>query len=76
MTVHIKCFAGLREQLGIDSLEIEHHREMMVSDLWRAVTDQPPPANLLCARNHEYVGFDQPVKDGDEIAFFPPVTGG
>lgn len=28
------------------------------------------------AVNQEYVGFDHPVKSGDEIAFFPPVTGG
>ena len=76
MTVHIKCFASLRQQLGIDALELEHRREMTVSDVWRAVSDRPPPTNLLCARNLEYVGFDQPVADGDEIAFFPPVTGG
>ena len=28
------------------------------------------------AVNHDYVGFDHPVRDGDEVAFFPPVTGG
>jgi len=28
------------------------------------------------AVNQEYVGFDHPVKSGDEIAIFPPVTGG
>lgn len=76
MTVHIKCFASLRQQLGIDALELAHRREMTVSDVWRAMSEQPPPANLLCARNLEYVDFNQLVEDGDEIAFFPPVTGG
>ncbi len=28
------------------------------------------------AVNQDYVGLDAPVKSGDEIAFFPPVTGG
>ncbi|TAN53210.1 MAG: MoaD/ThiS family protein, partial [Methylococcaceae bacterium] len=28
------------------------------------------------AVNHEYAKPDTPVRDGDEVAFFPPVTGG
>ena len=28
------------------------------------------------AINHDYVGPDHPVRDGDEVALFPPVTGG
>jgi molybdopterin synthase sulfur carrier subunit len=34
------------------------------------------PACLHAAVNLEHVGFDTPLGDGDEIAFFPPVTGG
>ena len=33
-------------------------------------------SRLKAARNQEHVGFATPVADGDEIAFFPPVTGG
>ncbi len=32
--------------------------------------------NLMCARNQELCYLDEPLADGDEIAFFPPVTGG
>ena len=32
--------------------------------------------NLRAAVNQTMAGFDAPVKDGDEVAFFPPVTGG
>jgi molybdopterin synthase sulfur carrier subunit len=32
--------------------------------------------NLRCAVNHDMVKLDAAIKDGDEIAFFPPVTGG
>jgi len=28
------------------------------------------------AVNHDYVGPDHPIRDGDEVALFPPVTGG
>jgi molybdopterin synthase sulfur carrier subunit len=33
-------------------------------------------ARLRAAANLEHVGFDTPLGDDDEIAFFPPVTGG
>ncbi|MFT6207270.1 MAG: molybdopterin converting factor small subunit, partial [Colwellia sp.] len=32
--------------------------------------------SLLCAVNHQMVNNDFLVKAGDEVAFFPPVTGG
>ena len=31
---------------------------------------------IRVAVNQEYVGLDHPVRDGDEVALFPPVTGG
>jgi molybdopterin synthase sulfur carrier subunit len=34
------------------------------------------PARLRAAVNQEHAGFDSPVRDEDEVAFFPPVTGG
>jgi len=33
-------------------------------------------AAVRVAVNQEYVGFDHPVAPGDEVAFFPPMTGG
>jgi len=33
-------------------------------------------AIVRVAVNQEHVGFDHAVADGDEVAFFPPVTGG
>ncbi|MNH21169.1 Molybdopterin synthase sulfur carrier subunit [compost metagenome] len=32
--------------------------------------------NLMCARNEELCRLDEPLEAGDEVAFFPPVTGG
>ena len=34
------------------------------------------PASIRCAVNQEHKGFDASITDQDEIAFFPPVTGG
>lgn len=34
------------------------------------------PSVIRVAVNHDYVGRDHPIRDGDEIAIFPPVTGG
>jgi molybdopterin synthase sulfur carrier subunit len=48
-----------------------------IAQLWPLlVPDQPLPENVLTARNMEYVQADTIVRNGDEIAFFPPVTGG
>ena len=76
MSVIVKCFASLREELGVSQQEVEFRAGLLVVDCWEAVTKQDKPENLLCARNLEYVGLDEPVEDGDEVAFFPPVTGG
>lgn len=32
--------------------------------------------NLMCARNEDLCQLDEPVVEGDEVAFFPTVTGG
>ncbi|NKB75717.1 MAG: molybdopterin synthase sulfur carrier subunit [Gammaproteobacteria bacterium] len=76
MPISVKCFASLRERLNVDKMSVPYESEMTVQDVWQQMTNQSPPDNLLCARNHEYVNFAETVRDGDEIAFFPPVTGG
>lgn len=76
MTVSVKIFASLREDLGIDGANIRSSDNMTTLDVWKLLTDKKPPDNLLCAVNHQYAGFDSAVRDGDEVAFFPPVNGG
>ncbi len=77
MTVHIKYFASLRETIGRDSDELSVNGPMTVEQVWQQTTNNmSPPEQLLVAVNQEYANFNNEVKDGDEVAFFPPVTGG
>jgi len=76
MTIEVKFFASLRERLGQGAVQLESAKPMTVADVWQHCTEQAMPPNVLMAVNLEYVQADHPVNDGDEVAFFPPVTGG
>ena len=74
ITVHY--FASLRERLGRSQEEVPAAGTSSAAEVWRRVCPDPMPLNTLIAINQEYAGPDSPVKAGDEVAFFPPVTGG
>ena len=77
MTIRVRYFASLRENMGRVEDTLVTENIYSVSDVWRVVSaGQPLPDNLLCAVNMEYADPLTAVKDGDEVAFFPPVTGG
>ncbi len=77
MSIQVKFFASLRETLGIGSTSISGSAELTVRGVWDTTTDSATyPINTLCAINMDYAHQDDVVKDGDEVAFFPPVTGG
>jgi len=81
----ILYFAWLRTKTGIGEEDV--HPPAAVADVgalvaWLAARSpghRAAFADLHLVRvavNQDYVGLDHPVKEGDEIAFFPPVTGG
>jgi molybdopterin synthase sulfur carrier subunit len=77
MRIQVRFFASLRERTGLSEEEISVPENTSVAQVWSLlVKEEPLSDNVLAARNMEYVGFDSEVADGDEIAFFPPVTGG
>ena len=76
MGIQVKFFASLREQLGSDHVEVDATAARTVRDAWQQATSGEIPANTLCAINMHYAKLDDVVHDGDEVAFFPPVTGG
>ena len=75
-SINVRYFASLRERLGRNEEQVQLAGIVTVADVWRRVANGPMPANTLIAINQEYAGPDSPVKAGDEVAFFPPVTGG
>ena len=63
--------------MGKDSEDLEIESSTSANELWKSLTvDKKTPVRVLVAVNHEYVDKNFNLKDGDEIAFFPPVTGG
>ncbi|MCF7987267.1 MAG: MoaD/ThiS family protein [Methylovulum sp.] len=77
MSVKVRYFASLRERLGRSEDELVFFAPLTAHAIWeRANPDLPMPDNTLVAVNMDYVKLDVLVNDGDEIAFFPPVTGG
>ncbi|GAA5182915.1 molybdopterin converting factor subunit 1 [Niveibacterium umoris] len=84
MSVSVLFFASLREAIGQSSLVIElpagvatvgQLRTQLASrgGDWAALG---PGRAVRAAVNQDMVVPDHPLRDGDEIAFFPPVTGG
>ena len=77
MSIKVRYFASLGEHVGRTESDLEFAQDLTVRDIWQLDTSgKPIPENLLAAVNMEYAGLDVQVQDGDEVAFFPPVTGG
>ncbi len=78
MQVSVKYFASLRELMGESSVFIDIDKESSVDDVWQRVTKDKKIEidNVMATVNMEYVKSSYVIRDGDEIAFFPPVTGG
>jgi molybdopterin synthase sulfur carrier subunit len=77
MSIKVKYFASLREKLGRDGEEVAADGIDSVADVWKRVAPgMELPPNTLAAVNLDYAEMSRHVHDGDEVAFFPPVTGG
>jgi molybdopterin converting factor subunit 1 len=81
MFVTIRLFARLRELAGQAELQRELPDESTVRTAWNTtVQDFPSLAgyerSLSAAVNADYARFTTPLRDGDEVAFLPLVSGG
>ena len=80
MRVKVRLFARLREIAGAPELE----RDVDVATLgglWDQLAREYPAmapyrGSISGAVNAEYARMDAPIRDGDEVAFLPPVSGG
>ncbi len=81
MSIHVKFFASMRDLMGddrdIDAAVVEQQEISTVDDIWNYCAEGKKRSdNVLVAVNMDYVDGQTLVKEGDEVAFFPPVTGG
>ncbi len=82
MSITILYFASLKESLGLASETVDLPQTVKtVGDLRDWLVGQGRDAlatakNLRCAVNQDMAKLNSPVAEGDEVAFFTPVTGG
>jgi len=81
MKVKVKFFAILRERAGAGEIIKEIGEGSTIADLWTTLKKEfpnlaPVETRLLYAVNKNYVKPDHALKDGDEVVFIPPVSGG
>ncbi|RTE65214.1 molybdopterin synthase sulfur carrier subunit [Amphritea opalescens] len=80
--VKVLFFASLREALGVGQLNQPLNCGESVADLVAALQSRDDvwqralAGTLLCSVNQEIVPLDTQISAGDEVALFPPVTGG
>ena len=81
--IKVLFFGQLREQVGMNAKEISAKGISTLADVKLAISSLDShfaplfqDGKLLMAINQEMSVQSQQVNDGDEVAFFPPVTGG
>jgi MoaE-MoaD fusion protein len=72
--ITVRLFAGLRERAGWSRRELEGVAR--VADVWPALDLGDEPPGLAYAVNRSYADRDTELRDGDEVALIPPVSGG
>ena len=81
MKVNVRLFAGLSEILGHRQVSLELADGATVAQLRDELSREYPAvtpflASLVCAIDEEFVTTDHSLRDGDDVALIPPVSGG
>lgn len=83
--IKVLFFAKIREVLGTEGLEfdydenyatIEDIRDEVCKEEGEVFEEVLCATNVIVSRNHKVADLATPIEDGDEIAFYPPVSGG
>ncbi|WP_246611840.1 molybdopterin converting factor subunit 1 [Agarivorans aestuarii] len=82
MIIKVLFFARLKEQLGENTMSVELPADsdtnvlkqllLAKGEQWKVLNDEA----ILMALNQQHLSQTAMLSDGDEVAFFPPVTGG
>jgi MoaE-MoaD fusion protein len=80
MKVRVVLFAKPRELVGRPNVDLALPAGATAADAWSQLSTTydlgPLPRSFRCAVNSEYAGWDDQLKEGDELAVIPPVSGG
>lgn len=81
MRITVRLFARLRDIAGAAELGRDVAPDATIGSVWRQLVSEFPDLgdyerSISSAVNADYARMDQKVRDGDEVAFLPPVSGG
>ena len=81
MRVTVRLFARLRDIAGASELARDVDAGSTIRGVWRELAREYPELaayerSISSAVNADYARMDQELRDGDEVAFLPPVSGG
>lgn len=83
MQLKVLFFAALRDQAGTAEFEFSSPSPLSVTELTEAIGERNPElrdalrlGGVRVAVNEEFVNAEHTLRDGDEVAFIPPVSGG
>jgi molybdopterin synthase sulfur carrier subunit len=79
--VRVLLFGAFQDAAGAAEFERELPRALTVDELWQSLRAERPALGALApqrlnAVNLDFSSGDRVLADGDEVAFFPPVSGG
>ena len=81
MRVTVRLFARLRDITGASEIERDIAADATIDGLWRQLVRDFPELgrydqSISSAVNADYARMDRVLREGDEVAFLPPVSGG
>jgi len=80
VAVKVRFFARLRELAGVETQALQVQPNATLADVYAVLREMhdalPDQAAVRAALNQEFAEWSTRVRDGDEVAFIPPVSGG
>lgn len=81
MQIRVRLYGSLREAAARSECTLELAEGAIAEHAWQRLQDElpvlaPRRSSLAVAVNRAYASFETVLRDGDEVVFIPPVSGG